>query len=272
MDTSSPISRLAAVAFVALSALGTSACEFSTAGATGNPVGVGNLRARSTGTAYTTSPVIAFYRVTAASFITTAAVRDTCFTAAYAESSTNAPSNAPPLSAGTTITVAIGSRVDTLARPSSATDETYRTKLAAGIPYTPGDSMIFTISGDPNGFPASSFRGKTAEAFTLAPLVITPAGDPINVSWSPAGGSNSAMLLTMRYAAGTSTTFNRQVACTFVDDGSGVVPGFLADVWRAASTRDHIAQRMRTIFSQVEVPRSFFNMVSTFDWPTPTTY
>lgn len=268
MNASTPeLGRLAAVAGIALTV---AACEFSTAGATGNPVAVGNLRAHRAGAGYATSPVLAFYRVTAASFITTESVRDTCFTAAYSESSGNVPSNAPPLSAGVTVAVAIGSRVDTLTRPSTATDEFYRTKLAAGIPYTPGDSMVFTISGDPNGFPSSSFRGRTAEAFTLAPLVVTPNGEPINVSWSPAGGANAAMLLTMRYAAGTSTTFNRQVACTFVDDGTGVVPGFLADVWRAATNRDHIAQRMRTIFAQVNVPRSFFNMVSTFDWPTPT--
>jgi hypothetical protein len=245
-----------------------SACEAVSGGTSGNPVGVGGLGARTKGTGYTTGPSISFYRVTSATFVSATGARDTCFTAAYSEASSGNPT-AAKLSAGAHIALTIGSRTDTLYRPSNpATDLTYRSSLPAGIPYTPGDSMVFTIAGDQNGFPISSFRGKTAEPFVINPITI-PASGAIPVTWTPAHDLNSAMFITFRYRAGTATTFNRQIACTFVDDGSAVVPDRVTAEWLAATNRDYVGQRIRTILGQVPVPLSYFNIVSSFNWPTP---
>ena len=63
--------------------------------------------------------------------------------------------------------------------------------------------------------------------------------------------------------------FDRQIACSFIDDGSGQVPASLATDWITATNRDMIAQRVRTILTQIAVPLSYFNVVSAFDWPTP---
>ncbi|MBM4194640.1 MAG: hypothetical protein FJ202_09725 [Gemmatimonadetes bacterium] len=257
---------LTAVAAVTL----VSACDTVTSSGGGSPIGVGGIAARAKGTGFTTAPQIAFYRVSSANFVSAAGVRDTCFDAAYSASATTGSITAAALSAGSAVLLTIGNRTDTLVRIAGGLDPTYRSSLTAGIPYTPGDSMVITIPGDRNGFPASTFRGKTAEAFTIADIQPPASGQPINATWTPSSDANSAMFITLRYVAGTTaTTFNRQVACSFVDDGSGLISASVASAWSAATTRDFTAQRVRTILAQVEVPLSYLNVVSTFDRPTP---
>jgi hypothetical protein len=258
-------------AFVALTAtLILAACDAVAGGNAGNPVGVGALSARTKGDGFTTGPSLAFYRVTGATFISSTGARDTCYLAGYSESTGSGTSTAPKLSAGAFVALTIGSRTDTLAKPASTADLTYRSALASGIPFTPGDSLIVKMAGDNNGFPVSTFRGKTAEAFTVTPFTI-PASGPIALSWTPAHDANAAMFFTFRYVSATSTatTFNRQIACTFIDDGSGVVPERVTGEWLVATKRDYVAQRIRTILGQVDVPLSYFNIVSSFTWPTP---
>ena len=103
----------------------------------------------------------------------------------------------------------------------------------------------------------------------MGQLVVPPTGSPINVTWTPATDLNSAMYVTFRYISGTATTFNRQIACSFIDDGTGTVSTVAAADWIASPNRDMIAQRVRTILTQIDVPLSYFNIVSAFDWPTP---
>jgi hypothetical protein len=248
------------------------ACDAITSGVSGNPVGVGNLSARTKGTGFTTAPNIAFYRVTGATFVTTSGISDTCVAASYSEAtaSTPTPVNAPGVSAGQFLTISIGGRTDTLRQTAGSTDISYRSSIASGIPFTPGDSMVITVAGNQDGFPVSTFRGKTAEAFVLNPIVVPAAGNPIAATWTPATDTRAGMFLTFRYATGSATTFNRQIACSFVDDGAGTVPAIVAGDWIAATQRDVIAQRIRTIYTQVNVPLSYFNLVSSYHWPTPT--
>ena len=262
-------SRLTVAALLATAAL--SACELPTAGVTGNPVGVGSLTARTSGMTYTTRPEVTFYRVTGAVFVSTQGITDTCVQLPFGDSTAGAPSTTPRLSAGAYVAIKIGSRTDTLTRATGGTDPTYRTASVAGFPFTPGDSMVITVAGDPNGFPASTFRGRTAEPFVISPLIIPAAGAPIQVTWSPPGDVAAAMLISFQYAAGTSTTRNRQLACTFLDDGAASVSAVTASPWLTATNRTMTGQRVRTILSEVSVPRSYFNILSTFNWPTPVT-
>jgi hypothetical protein len=245
------------------------ACDAVTAGSSGNPIGVGGLTARTSGAGYTTSPAIAFYRVTSATFVTTVGVQDTCVAASFSETTSSGTSNAASISGGSWVVVKLGNRTDTLRRTAGSTDMSYHPESATGIAYTPGDSMTFIISGDANGFPASTFSGKTAEAFTLNPVTVPAAGSPIQATWSVPDAANSAMAMSFRFAAGGGTTLNRQISCTFVDDGAATVPASLAGDWIAATTRSVVAQRNRTIYEQVSVPLSYFNIVSTYTVPTP---
>ncbi len=247
------------------------ACDSITSGVEGNPVGVGNLSARTKGTGFTTAPHIAFYRVTGATFVTTTGIVDTCVAAAYTDSTgtTETPVNAPGVSAGQFVTMAIGGRSDTLRQVAGSTDISYRSALADGIPFTPGDSMVISVAGSQDGFPIGSFRGKTAEAFVLNPVVVPESGSPITATWTAALDAGSGMFLTFRYTTGVGTAFNRQISCSFADDGSGSVPAILSTEWIAATQRDVIGQRIRTIYAQVSVPLSYFNIVSSYHWPTP---
>lgn len=245
------------------------ACDIPTTGVSGNAVGVGSLSARSSGSGYTTNPMITFYRVSGAAFISAEGVQDTCIQTTFSEGAAPGTPAASPISAGPSVAIRIGTHTDSLIRTSVATDPTYRTVSATGFPFTPGDSMVITISGDPNGFPTSEFRGRTAEPFVLNPVAVPAFGDTLPVSWSPAGGSGAAMLVSFSYAAGTSTTRNQQIACTFVDDGAAIVGADFAAAWAESSNRDVTARRIRTILQQVDVPRSHFNIVSSFNWPIP---
>lgn len=264
-------SNRARVPLIVVAALTVAACDAITTGVQGNPVGVGNLSARTSGNGFTTAPTIAFYRVTGATFVTTTGLRDTCVLASYSATTPTTPTavNAPSVSAGPFLTITVSGRTDTLRQTVGTTDVSYHSALAAGIPFTPGDSMVVTVAGSQDGFPVSTFRGKTAEPFVLDPVVAPAAGNPIPVTWTRATDNNAGMFVTFRYATGTATTFNRQIACSFVDDGTGTVSASAAADWIGATMRDVIAQRIRTIYAQIPVPLSYFNLVSSYHQPTP---
>ena len=252
--------------------IGVSACDAVTGSSGGSPIAVGGIAARTKGTGFTTAPEIAFYRVSGATFVSAAGVTDTCFITTYSTATSTGGTPATALSAGPYVSLAIGNRVDSLTHTGGSLDAVYRTSLPAGIPFTPGDSVVITIPGDRAGYPASTFRGRTAEAFTMGQLVVPANGNPINLTWTPATDLNAAMFVTFRYIDPTTsaTAFNRQIACSFIDDGTGQVPATIATFWIMATTRDMTAQRVRTILQQIDVPLAYFNIISAFDWPTPT--
>jgi hypothetical protein len=254
---------------VLAAALALNACDAVTGGASGNPVGIGNIVARTKGTGFTAAPTFTFYRVTGATFVSSQTVRDTCFATAFNPNATPGVSTAQQIGAGAFVSIVTGTRTDSLVRTTGATDQTYRSALASGIPFTPGDSIVITTKGERNGFPTSTFRGKTAEPFTINPVTVPAAGDPIVVTWTAATAPGSAMFVNFHYAVSGSATMNRQIACTFVDDGSALVPGSLTTDWVNSAVRDYTGQRVRTILEQVDVPLSYFNVVSSFHWPTP---
>ncbi|HLA91351.1 MAG TPA: hypothetical protein VJL28_13070, partial [Gemmatimonadaceae bacterium] len=139
-----------------------------------------------------------------------------------------------------------------------------------GLTFTPGDSVFVTIPGDAAGFPAASFAGKTAEPFTLAPLVVPPTNQNMTVSWSAATDANAAMLLSFRFHEGSGTGLNQQLLCDFRDDGTGSVQAALIARWVASGDRDVFAERLRTAIVRVpSATDAFINLVSTFDLPTP---
>jgi hypothetical protein len=262
-------SRTLGIATLLAATVGLSACDAVTGGQNGSPIGVGGIAARTKGAGYTTNPQIAFYRVSGATFVSAAGVRDTCFITSYGDTTTGGTTSATALSAGSAVLISIGSRTDTLLRTGVSLDPTYRSQLTSGIPYTPGDSMVITVPGDRGGFPTATFRGRTAEAFSMSPLVIPAAGSGLSVTWTPATDPNAAMFVTFRYATAGAASFNRQIACSYVDDGSGTVPATVSQDFIAATMHDMIGQRVRTILATIDVPLAYFNVVSTFDWPTP---
>jgi len=236
----------------------------------GNPIGIAVLNARTQGSGYTTSPQVAFYRVASATFLSAQGVQDSCVNIPYFGTG-GTSTTATAIGGGSYVLIEVSGQVDSLRRTPGSADQTYRASQSSGITFTPGDSIVITVPGERSGFPTATFRGRTAEPFTMNPTTIPPTGEPMTLSWTPATDGNSAMFIQLRFTTGTASTFNRQVSCSFRDDGSGTIAALLLEQFYASGLRDTvpIAQRVRTIVAQVDVPLSYFNMVSEFDRPTP---
>ena len=251
--------------FLAAAALSLTAC-ISTAPGNGSPIAVISMNARTKGAGFTTSPVANFYRASNVTFASTSGASDSCVAGTF--SPLGGTSNATVIGAGSTVAIAVSGHSDTL-RKVSSTDQTYRSSLATGLAFTPGDSVTVTISGDNAGFPAASFTGRTAEAFSASALTVPPSGQALPVTWGPIGDATSVMIVSLRYNDGTGSGLNAQLFCDFVDDGAGTIPAALVAKWALSSQRDTFMQRLRTLIWQSTSQKQYANLISTFDIPTP---
>lgn len=234
----------------------------------GTPVAIMVMNARSKGAEYTTAPTVNFYSAQNITFSSAGAASDSCMLALYNPNATS-QNTATVIGGGAFVLATVSGHSDSLKR-ATPTDATYRSGLASGIAFTPGDSIAFTIPGDAAGFPGSAVIGKTAEPFTLAPIVVPPATQAMALTWSAATDANAAMLFSFRYNDGTGTGLNMQVFCDFRDDGSGTVQAVNIAKWAAAGQREVLAQRLRTGLIRVaSTTDAFINILSTFDLPTP---
>lgn len=251
-----------------LAAAAATGCDMATSGNAGSPYGVGVISTQRSGGSFTMSPAIAFYRVTGATLINSVVTRDTCLEAPYVPSADPVTSFAPAVSAGAFITFAVSGHLDTL-RHSNLVDPFYRAAVA--ISFTPGDSITIGIPGDQNGFPASTFRAGTADTFAISPITHVATGDPVQLSWTTTPVTGSAMLLSFRYASSDSVpALDRQLTCSLVDDGAVTIDAGTIFNWANAHRREVQATRVRSLIAQIQVPRSYFNVASTFDVMVPT--
>lgn len=235
----------------------------------GTPVAVVVLDTRAKGAGFTTSPTVNFYKAQNITFSSTTAATDSCQQLSYSTTAAPSGGSAELIGGGAFVLVQLSGRSDSLRKASTA-DQTYRLAAAAGLTFTPGDSVFLTIPGDAAGFPSASVAGKTAEPFTLAPIVVPPATQNMTVTWSAASDANAAMLISFRFHDGAGTGVNQQLFCDFRDDGTGTVQAALIAKWAASGEREVLAERLRT--AVVRVPSSidaFINLISTFDLPTP---
>jgi hypothetical protein len=243
-------------------------CKGSTAAESGSPLALIEMTARAkTGGGYSTAPTVNFYRAGSFVLSSAASASDTCQITPYPLNNVN---TASVISGGSGVVVTIKSALDTLKRATTS-DGTYR-GLTAGLTFTPGDTANFTILGDFAGFPHSTVFGKTSEPFTMSGGTVPAAGQPMNLTWTPAA-SGAAMLVSLRYndGTGTATVANAQILCDFVDDGAGTVPAALAARWAAGNSaaRSTSFQRLRTVVTRGSDAASFVNIRSIFEVPTP---
>lgn len=242
-------------------------CKGSTAAESGSPLAIIEMSARTKAGGYTTAPTANFYRAGSFVLSSAASATDTCQIAVYPLNNIN---TASVIGGGTGVVVTIKSALDTLKRATTV-DGTYR-GLTSGLTFTPGDTAAFTILGDFAGFPHSTVSGKTSEPFTMSDASPPAAGQPLNLTWTPAA-SGAAMLVSLRYndGTGTATVPNAQILCDFVDDGAGTVPAALAARWAAGNIAARSAdfQRLRTVVTRGSDATSFINIRSIFEVPTP---
>ncbi len=152
------------------------------------------------------------------------------------------------IDAGDALTVIIGdgdtAEEGTLV-PSAIGERTvYQLPGGESMSIVPGERVTVNIPGAGGGFPARSITTLTVGDFTPDPVTIpiSDAGD-VTVTWSPAStNTGTAMYYSFQYAS-EGETLDKEVACVFVDDGSGAVPRALLSDFRLAEIREAKAQR-----------------------------
>jgi hypothetical protein len=216
--------------------------------------------------AFVISPVAAFYASSGIAF--DAPVAETCQLLAYAPV-VNVPSSASTVDAGERVVLTLPLRVDTLLPQDEFGFQVYRHGAATGIAHAPGDTLRITVPGG-TGFPAAALAVRTAEDFTHDPVGVVPQGEDMTITWTAAPEPGSIMLVSLRYANELSSgEINQQVRCSFTDDGSATIPGFLLTGWNATvGDQETVFTRMRT--AQVELGGDARMMVlATFNRPLP---
>jgi hypothetical protein len=230
-----------------------------------SPVAIVTMNARQKGTGYTTSPSAGFWQASNVLFSSASAASDSCTVQVYNPTGGGLTS-ATAIGAGSGVAISVSGRTDTLKRVS-ASDATYRLTNLVGVAFTPGDSIKFETGGDLVGYPKVIVTGKTAEPFTMSAIAVPALGATLPITWTLPDDNRSAMLVALRFATGT--TLDRQIFCDFRDDGAGTVPANLVSQWAASSVRDVFVQRLRTVVAIPTGSGAYFNLISTFDRPTP---
>ena len=92
----------------------------------------------------------------------------------------------------------------------------------------------------------------------------------MSVNWTPATDNNAAMYVALLYNKGGGTNLNAQIFCDFHDDGQGLVQASLIPALESSNVPFVVhAQRLRTQLLLGSAGNSYFNIISTFDVPTP---
>lgn len=238
-------------------------------GASGNPVGIVLMNARTKGTGYTTYPRVNFYTVGQATFVFSTVNSDTCITTAY-DSTAVIANTAQPIGAGAFMLAAVSADTDSLYKAATG-NLTYHSNHIAGMPFNPGDSVYFNVAGDVAGFPPLTASSRTAEPFIIIRPTIPPSGQPMLVQWTPATDNNAAMYIALIYNSGGGTALNTQIFCDFHDTGTGTVQSRLLGALASSAVPFVLhAQRVRAnLVVSGSTPVAYMNIISTFEVPTP---
>jgi hypothetical protein len=176
----------------------------------------------------------------------------------------------PSISAGTLIQLKLPSRTDSLFPVAVGPEMQYLSRNGSGVPYTPGDSVAVVIPGSTGdqGYPAISFKAKTAEAFDVQDFGTPVVGAGIALRWNAGQDLNSTMVFSFRYSTPGSSALSTQVSCQFRDDGADSIPTRYVSGWVVAVQKSWIASRVRTYVAPVS-KGGYFDFISTYDLPTP---
>lgn len=250
-------------------------CNLSSGINTSRPIGVIQMVANpDTTNGFSTNPTVAFLNNVNLILPNSQGAPDSCVDSVLTQQEA-----VPPLvgniGGGTAITAQ--SDLATATLPAALVSGGTRYQLANGdlaLRYTPGQSVVFTIPGDPNGFPAMTFSAVTATSFTLGPIETNPTND-LHLTWGPVQDPlNSALVISLEYSSSpSSSAADRQIYCAVKDDGAFDVPSTLAEKWKnsSAAARTVTAYRWRSTIqvqnSAVIAAYSHYNAVPKSTFP-----
>ncbi len=243
------------------------ACTDASTSVSAVPFGFVTLAAQQKGAGYVTSPVGTFYNASGLGVPTASASWDSCRQETYSRATVGLGDIFPSLGAGSAIQVVLPGRTDSLFPAAVGNDVQYRLQ-GAGVPYVPGDSVSVVIPGRDGGYPAVSFKAKTAEALTIADFGTPTVGPRLDLRWNVGQDLNGTVAFAFRYGALSADTLNEQITCQFKDDGADSIPARYIAAWAGARTRTWSAARVRTYVAPV-ARGGYFDFISTFDIPTP---
>lgn len=193
-------------------------------------------------------------------------VQDTCADGGYSGDDNNL-SGVTYLDAGPSITAMMGGVTNTLERVTTIDGLAYQSALGA-FQFNPGDSILITVPGTAQGFPGGSVKAKTAEPFAFPSVDIPSGTESIQLNWTAPQAPGSSIVVSLRYVSGTASEFNRQVLCTFIDDGVDSIPFRWHQNWSSSSGNTAVvATRLRTGY--VAIGDANLGVVSTYQVPTP---
>lgn len=211
-------------------------CKLSSDLPTSRPLGVINQRGvQVASNSYGTAPTGVFFNASGVITPDSRFVVDSCTQTIY-PIDTGATPQYSYLDAGSGITVQTDLGSGTL-KPDTTLGGlvSYQLPSDSLLPFTPGAPMTFTVPGATNGFPAISLSAATAAPYTFGPIDTLPDPAAFNITWSPAAGTGSAMVISLQFATDSAATRpDQQIYCSLVDDGSVTIPRRLADLWRTA--------------------------------------
>lgn len=217
-----------------------------------------------------TSPDAVFFRGEVSTLPSATVKPDSCFPTRAYTPPTNSFTDVTYLDAGANVSLTMGGVANDLPRVSSGGVTTYKLASGASVAYQPGDSVVIRVPGANGGYPTTEVRAKTAEAFTLQP-VVAPTSGFMQVRWTPATDGNSAILISLQYApAGGTGAISQEITCAFVDDGADSISVAEYTPWAATTNlqRTVVANRLRTVLQNIS--GGAFQFISTYTVPTPT--
>lgn len=214
---------------------------------------------------YVAKPIATFYDKTNAGF--SVVPTDTCFISLFGPVG---GTSIATMGVGDAISMLLPGRTELLTPDTLGSYIWYKTDLATGIEFTPGDTVQMQVPGNGTTYPAVNVTVRTAEEFDHDPVIVPADGENLQLTWTAAPEPGSIMSFSLRYSApGTNTgLLNQQVFCGLVDDGSHLIPAGLLAGWRTSvgDLRETKATRLR--YSQVDVDtRSKIALISTFSRP-----
>ena len=226
--------------------------------------GVIGLTTVVTGTDTLLSPEALFYRAGLLALPTSVVTTDQCQVAAYPTPSqgTQLPRF---LDAGDSVAVSTATTSKYLFPTVGADGESYVLEQTDRFPFQPGESVTITVPGAAGGFANGTISVRSARGFTFGPIAPSPpAGEALDLTWSPAGDDSTKMLISLQYGVDQIQP-NQQIFCSLVDDGAAEVPSIYLTQWRTAATGSRKIEAARWRVAVREVTGGVLLVVSAFE-------
>ena len=207
-----------------------------------------------TGATYGARPTGLFFNAAGVFLSSSIVGRDSCIIQAYPPNVTTPALDYLDVGTGVVVRFERPETEGTLTPRTQSGVTSYGLPAGESIPFVPGDTVTVEIPVSAAILEPITLSARTAEAFTPSAVTLpTNNQSDLNVTWTPAATAipGSAMFYSLRYAAPSTTTLNREIACFFIDDGSAAIPFEALFDFRESTVRSGDATRLRIVANRI---------------------